>query len=190
LAAADNGSNRKALKNSAKIALSGVIVALCAAIMFLTGVFPIATYSLPAIAGFLMVVLVVETDFKTAMIAYTASSVLVYLISPDQEAKLMYIFFFGHYCILKSQIEKLNKRWLEYIIKLALFNVCIVSAYSIIAFLFGLDKLAESFGDFGKYSLIVFLFFGNVIFVIYDFALTNLIAVYIKIIRPKFLRRA
>jgi membrane-associated HD superfamily phosphohydrolase len=185
----NNKSSRKNLKHSNKIAISGIVVALSVVVMFMTGAIPMATLSLPAIAGFLMVILVIETDFNTALVAYLASSILILLITPDREAAIVYIFFFGHYCIIKSKIELIKIKFFEYLVKIGIFNICIVSAYMLFIFLFGFDKTIESFGEFGKYSLIIYLLAGNVIFIIYDFAITNLITVYIKIIRPRFFRK-
>ena len=51
------------------------------------------------------------------------------------------------------------------------------------------DILTE-FGDFGKYSVYIMLGLGNVLFFVYDFALTQIMNVYIYIFRPKFLRRS
>ena len=53
----------------------------------------------------------------------------------------------------------------------------------------GISEVLESFGDFGKYSVLVLLALGNVVFVIYDFALTRVISMYIHWFRPKFLRK-
>jgi hypothetical protein len=186
LAAANNKPGKN---NSAKTALSGIIISLSVFIMFLTRLVPTLTYAMPAIAGFLMVVLVIETDLKTALVAYAAASLLILIVTPDTESYLMYVFFFGYYCILKAKLERIRKRWLEIVIKILVFNIAVAAAYSVFALLLGIDKLMESFGDFGRYSLLVFLLIGNIIFIIYDFAISNLIEAYIKVIRPKFLKK-
>lgn len=48
------------MKNTYKIALGGMITALSVLLMFLTGLFPMATYALPAIAGVLLISAVIE----------------------------------------------------------------------------------------------------------------------------------
>ena len=47
------------LKRTSQVALGGMIAALCVLLMMLTGILPFLTYAVPAMAGFLMVVMVV-----------------------------------------------------------------------------------------------------------------------------------
>lgn len=179
----------KKLKKSAKIALSGVICALSAALMFMTGVFPMASLALPCLAGMLLVVIVVEMGRKTAAIAYIATSITILLVTPDIESALLYIFFFGHYGILKSKIESISNVFVEFLLKFLSFNICVVTAYCLIGFLFGFAQIIEQFGSFGKYSILIFLALGNVVFLIYDFAISNMVMAYQKVFKPKFLGR-
>jgi len=44
-------------------------------------------------------------------------------------------------------------------------------------------------GDLGKYSALVMLALGNVVFLIYDFALARYVRLYINWFKPTFLRR-
>ena len=52
------------MNHSGKVALGGMVTALCVVLMFLTGVIPIATYALPAVSGVLLVVIVIEMGAK------------------------------------------------------------------------------------------------------------------------------
>ena len=72
------------MKKSSKISLCGMMCALSVVFMFLTGVFPYATYALPALAGLTLIVLVVETSKKWAFIAYLAISLISLLVAPDR----------------------------------------------------------------------------------------------------------
>ena len=47
------------MSKSGKIALGGLLTALGVVLMFLTGLIPIGTYALPAIAGVLLIVAVI-----------------------------------------------------------------------------------------------------------------------------------
>ena len=49
------------MSKSGKIALGGLLTALGVVLMFLTGLIPIGTYALPAIAGVLLIVAVFAT---------------------------------------------------------------------------------------------------------------------------------
>ena len=62
-------------------------------------------------------------------------------------------------------------------------------SYLIIIYVLGIPDILESFGDFGKYSALVLLGMGNVVFAVYDFALSNIVDVYHCWFRPKFLRK-
>ena len=73
------------MKHSSKVALCGMICALCTVCMFMTGLFPFATYALPAIAGVLLCVVVIELSPRWALVVYLAVSCLSFLLSPDRE---------------------------------------------------------------------------------------------------------
>lgn len=70
--------------------------------MFLTGLIPIGTYALPAIAGVLLIVAVIEIGAKWAWMIYAAVAVLSLLFAADKEAALLFVLFFGYYPVLKS----------------------------------------------------------------------------------------
>ena len=81
------------MRNSGKIALGGLISALCLVCMFLTGLIPFATIALPAIAGVLLIVVVIELGKRWALLVYAAVSLLSILLTADMEAKLLFILF-------------------------------------------------------------------------------------------------
>ena len=177
-------------KKSQKVALCGMVAALCTMLMFLTGVFPFATYAMPALAGLLMVAVAVETGASWAFTLYAAVSILSFIMTPDKEAMLMFVMFFGHYPITKFWLEKIKFKPLGWLLKIISFNACIVAAYLIVIFVFQIPDILTEFGDFGKYSVLIMLGLGNLLFFVYDFALTQIMAVYVYVFRPKFLRRS
>lgn len=176
-------------RKSTQIALGGVFSALCLLLMFTTAMFPFATYAMPALAGAMLVAVVVENGTRTAVLVYISVSALSALIVPDREAVLMFIVFLGYYPIIKEKIEKIRPRPVEYLVKLALFNVTIVAGYLASTYLLGLPLLSEEMGEFGKYGAAMILVMGNVVFVLYDFALTRYISLYINWFKPRFLRK-
>lgn len=118
------------LKRSGQVALCGMIAAVCILLMLMTGLFPFATYALPAVAGLLMVAVVVECGVKWAVMVYVAVSLLAIFITPDREAMLMFVFFFGHYPIIKAGLERIRLRPLEWLVKFGVFNACVLAAYA------------------------------------------------------------
>lgn len=172
-----------------KIALCGIITAFATMVMFATGLIPIATYAIPALAGMLLITVVVEINFKWAYLVFAAVSLLSVFIVPDKEAVLLFIFLFGHYPIEKSFFEKIKKPLVELAVKQIFFNLVILACYFSIAFLFKMDYVIESFGDLGRYTMLIFLILGNFAFIIYDIALSNIIILYVKKLRQIILKR-
>ena len=165
------------MKKSGKIALCGVVSALCVVCMFLTGVFPYATYALPALAGILLTIVVVEVGRKYAVCVYVAVSILSLLLAPDVEAKLVFIAFFGYYPILKAVYEGLNRPRFAWGMKFCTFNCAVIGAY-FVALQF-LNVPADEFELFGVNLPLFFLLLGNLFFWLYDIALTRMITYYI-----------
>lgn len=170
------------MKRTGSVALCGVMSALCMVCMFLTGVIPFATYALPALAGVLLIAIVIEQGKRWAALVYVAVSLLSFILSPDLEAKLMFVCFFGYYPILKAVFEGIRRPRFALCLKLAVFNVAVIAVYFILSALGGLA--ADEFEIFGKNLPLFFLAAGNLVFLLYDYALTGLVSVYVQRLRP------
>ncbi len=166
------------MSKSGKIALGGLLTALGVVLMFLTGLIPIGTYALPAIAGVLLIVAVIEIGAKWAWMIYAAVAVLSLLFAADKEAALLYVLFFGYYPVLKSFLERISNKIFAWISKFAVFNVAVVACFFLAVNFLQLPE--ESFTVFGIYLPWVFLILGNVVFLIYDIALSGLVATYVE----------
>lgn len=172
------------MKNTGKITLCAIMSALAVVIM-LVSYFPYLTYAIPAIAGLCVMVVLIETDYKWALFTYIVSSVLVFLFA-ELESKFMYVFFFGFYPILKALIEKINKQIVEWVIKIAAFNASVLTVYGVFSKIFALSL--DDFGDFKKYGVIILLLVANIVFVVYDIAVSRMSALYIHMLHPKINR--
>ena len=93
---------------AAKVALCGVVSALSVVLMLMTGIVPIATIALPALAGCLTIAIVAETNVRYGFAVYCVVSVLAILLTPDREAILFYILFFGYYPTLYGLLMRIN----------------------------------------------------------------------------------
>lgn len=176
---------KNTVRNSSKTALGGIVAALSVTMMFLTAVIPTLTYALPAAAGVLLIIVVIDVGKKWAFGVWAAVSILSLLVLPDKEAAVMYVFFFGHYPIVKALLEgKINSKILLWILKLLIFNVSVVAAYLIIIYVFQLPL--EEMEEFGKWGVWALLGMGNVVFVIYDVALSRLVTLYMLKWRKTF----
>ena len=165
------------MKTSVKVSLGGVVAALSLVLMLLTSIIPFGTYAFPAFAGILLVLLVFNLGYAYAFAVYFVTAVLSFLLVTDKEAALYYAMFLGFYPILKGVIERIPSKPVQYIVKLALFNVCMIAAFYIGISLLSIPK--ESFNLFGVYLPWVFLILGNIVFIIYDLCITRLVTLYL-----------
>ncbi len=167
------------------IAFGGIVCALSLLCMFLSGVFPFAEYTCPALAGIILVALVIDFGKKTAWIAYAAIAALCLFVTPNKEAAVLFIAFLGYYPIVKSNLEQIKSRVTEWILKIALFNAACVSAYFVIIYAFGMVELLDEMSMGYAWGIYAFWALANVVFVIYDTALSQVIGFYFTMIRPK-----
>ena len=165
---------------SYRVALGGIVSALCLVTMFLAGVLPALYIVLPMIAGVHMMIIAEEVSKSWALLTYISVSILAMFITFDKEAALMFILLFGHYPILRLYIDRLPLKWLRRAVRLLLFNVCVIIYFYITVYIFGLDQMLEEFDDFGRYGAYIMLLLANVIFVLYDLNLDNVHRIYKK----------
>ncbi len=171
--------------NVRKIAFGGVLSALSLVCMFLSALFPFAEYTCPALAGILLIALVIDFGKKTAWTAYGAVSLLSLLVVPNKESALLFLLFFGCYPILKSNLEHLKSRSAEWTVKILFFNISVLAAYWAVIYIFGMTEVLDDMTLGLKYGALLLLLLGNVVFVIYDMALSRLVALYCSSLRPK-----
>lgn len=162
---------------SFKVALGGIIASLSIVLMLLTGIIPVLTYAVPAICGALLMMLVIELGPKFALSVYAAVAILSLLVVADKEAAVMYAAFFGYYPVLKGFLEKHFKKFLCWTVKYIVFNVTMIVSYFIVSRLFGITF--SDMDSFGKFAMPILLAAGNVVFALYDVALTRLVTAYL-----------
>ncbi len=172
------------MKKASKITLCAMMAAL-ASVFMLTSYFPYLTYAIPAIAGLFIMIATIETDVKWALVSYTASAVIVGIMA-EPEAKMLYILFFGYYPIIKAIFEKLKSRVLEYVLKFTVFNAAVILAYAVVSAVFKID--VGEMGDFGKYTALILLVSANIVFPIYDLAVSRMAQYYVIKLHPLVLK--
>lgn len=165
------------LNRSAQVSLCGIATALATALMFLTGLVPISTYGLPALAGLPCMIIVIEMGHRWAWPVFVAAGILSALMAPDKEAVVLYLLFFGYYPILKALLERLSPV-VGWILKFAVFNLAMVAGFFLAVFVLGIPK--DSFLVFGSATPLILLAVGNVVFFLYDYTLSGLIREYLK----------
>lgn len=162
-----------------------MISSLCLLAMFFTGMAPFLYLTLPMIAGALITIIVVEVNSSWAVMTYIAVSLLSIFVTFDKEAALIFILFFGHYPIIKQKLEKLPTKILRYVLKLVIFNICIVLDYQLTIHMLGISDFMDDFAALGKYGIYLLWAGANLFFVVYDFALSGCVELYISNLKPK-----
>ena len=155
---------------SSRVALGGIVAALCIVIMFLTGVLPALYIAAPMAAGLLMIILVEEVSVGWAWLTYFAVSLLALIVTFDKEAALMFILFFGYYPMLRIYIEKIKVKPLKIICKFAVFNLFLVLDYLATVYVLGLP----TFEDTGPVMFAVLFIAFNLVFYFYDKILSRM----------------
>lgn len=176
-------------KVSYKVSLGGIISALSLVFMFLTGFMPLLVYLIPALTGAMLLIIYVEINAKWAFFTYVSVALLCLFVTPDKEAGLLYIMFLGYYPILKMFVEKTSSVILEWILKLLIYNIMIITYYQVIIRVVVNVDLVDDIDEFGKNGALIFLGLTNVVFIVYDIAVSRLKDLYVKWFRKKIIRK-
>lgn len=170
------------MNHSLRLAFGAMITAISTVIMVLSGLLPIGTYAIPGLAGAFIISVVIELGSGWAWAVYAAVALLAVLLAGDKEAVLCYILLFGCYPIVKAATEHQTKKPVQVLLKLVFFNVSAILEFYLAIFLLHVPK--ESFDVFGVNMTWLFLLLGNVVFAIYDYALSLLVTAYCHKIHP------
>ncbi len=164
------------------------------AVLLLFGsLFQVIDLSMAAIASFVCIVAVIELGTKWAWLVYATVGFLSVILRPTSFAPWVYVAFLGYYPIIKEKIEKLSK-YISWILKLLCFNTALILCLLVAYFTFASGQ-AESFAEFfnlmlgfqnaGRAVAVGLWAFVNLVFVVYDIALTRMISLYMFRLRKK-----
>lgn len=182
-------SKKSTKKISFKVALGGIISAVCLLAMFFSGFLPMLDYAIPTFAGFLMVVMIVEVDRNWAIATYIAVALLCPLITPNYQAAALFIIFMGYYPILKFGLDNSKSVVFRWVVKLVVFNAAIIVFFLLFTYVFISSDMLEGMDSLGAYTIIILWFAANFFFLLYEFALTQMIDLYVNWFRKKILRK-
>ena len=161
------------------ITTGGILIALTIVVLYLTQFIQINTLTLLTVASLFVPVALIKCNLKTAWIVYVGSSILSILLIQFNIA-LMYTVFFGLYGIIKYLAEKKRHiKPLEIILKLIFFNIAIAIYYLVFTSLLGTLNLNL------KFPIYLVILVGEIVFFVYDYGLTLLIAFYMQKIHTR-----
>lgn len=164
-------------KKSRKIALAAVLTAFSVVFMFLASALPTGQLGFLGVASLFGVAAVVELGIAGGALVAVAVAVIGGLIVPSRTLTFLFVIFFGPYPVVKALSEKL--KWpLSFIPKLLHFNLSLLLCVFFMRItLFGISWTG---------ILIPLLFLlGNVVFILFDMAVTRAIVFYMSVIHPK-----
>lgn len=167
-----------------QIALCGVLGALSAAVLAMGGMFPLATYCAPMLAGMALVPVLGECPPKYGWMTWGAVSVLALLLAPDRELSLVYTLVLGPYPMLKRRIDRLGGALARTVCRLFVFNLSVLVCYGLLLAVFPLPGLMEEFTAGGALLTAATLVTGNLAFLVYDAALRAVAVLYARRLRP------
>lgn len=178
-----------------KLTLSAIMAAMGVVMLTLGSLIEVLDLSMGAIASMLCIIAVIELGGAYPWLIYAVTSILSVILYPAGTACWFYLVFFGFYPIIKEKIEKLITP-IAWTLKLAVFNVSAI-IYILVAYFifFGgaasgsfLQWVNTFFGGYGSGIAIAIAIYValNVVFVVYDIALTRIISFYLVKLRHRF----
>ena len=168
------------MRTTKKLALSALLAALSAVILFLGSALELIDLSAAAVATLFVSFTLFELGTGFAALLWAVTSVASLLLFPSG-ASAFYMAI-GLYPLLKTQLEKLPPIW-EWALKM-------LSANAILAVYVVMGKFVLMLPDeiFSGWLLWAFLALANLCFVLFDVALSRLLTVYTLRWRPRFAR--
>lgn len=164
---------------SRSVAVAGVLAAGSLAVLWLACVAPSGRLGLTAAAGLFPVAGVLAAGRAAGYLCWAAGGILGLILLPDKGVALMYLAFLGLYPVVKSRIESLRRLGVEWVLKLAFFNVMLTLFWYVFRSLF-LPQTPQWLGD----NSLLLYGAGNLVFVAYDVGLSRLIALFQARIGP------
>ncbi len=170
-----------------KTAFSAIMMSLAVVCLFGASIAPSAKISILALTSVFGAVSVAEYGPKYGLVHYIGVSLLSLLLIPKKMLVIVYAIFLGYYPVVKMYVEKMNKRWLEWFIKLFVFNVFLFLAFVIFKTFF-LPTLESVLAKIAVYYLPIVVLLLEVVFVIYDYVLSYIISYYYQVLKVKIHR--
>lgn len=167
-----NKNNKNKIK---KITLSAILSAAAFIILLLGSFIEVLDLSCAALAGFVVVIAVIEIGGYFPLLIYAVASVSSILLLPNKLPALLFCAFAGFYPILKAAFERRHPA-VAWVLKFSAFNLCLI-----IASFFSKYFIAEEISLF-NIKFFVFLV-ANFVFLLYDICMSKIILLYLVKIR-------
>ena len=165
--------------NTRQLTVCAMLAALGVVLLWIGSVLEVADVSMAVIASLLCVIAVIEYGGAAPWLVFASTSVLSLILLPNKGVALTYAVFFGYYPILKEKIER-RSRTVRWVLKELIFHVALVALFFAWKILFFPALAAMT-----PTLLFLILILAEVVFILYDIALTRLISLYLFRIRQR-----
>ena len=185
--------SRGVSKKTKKLTMSACLAAMGTVLLIIGAFIEVLDLSMAAFASFFCIFAVIELGKGYPWMIYAVTGILAVILMPQGLGGWLYILFFGYYPIAKEKVEQMIKP-VSWLLKLVIFNVS-VTIYALICYFLMFGQIEQLLGEFSTMlggmetgGLLVAIIYAvlNIVFVVYDFALTQLITLYLVRLRKKF----
>lgn len=176
------------MKQTKKLTISAMIVALGTVFMVLGAVIEVFDLTAVALASVLVAFVYIELGSPYTWLVWLCTTLTTFLLYQHSAMWFIYLVLFGIYPILKGYIEKLP-RFSWWPIKLLFGNAAFVLMIFGIKLITGLpfiDPNEKMFGITGTALYIVTWVLLNVAFIAYDFFISVMVRYYMEKLRSRF----
>ena len=158
-----------------KVAYPAILSALALILVYLGSIAPTGSWGIVAAAGLLPSAAVISVSLSAGFLCWASAAILAFLLAPDKLCALLFGVLFGLYPMVKYLVERLRKKPLEYVLKLAFFNAAFTVVYLTMAAAVA-ASLPRALGG----SVWILYAAANAVFLLYDYGFSKLIALYIS----------
>ena len=156
-----------------------MLAALGVILLYVGSIIQVADLSMAVLASLLCVFAVIEYSGRAPWLVFGVTAVLSLILLPQKSPAVVYTLFFGFYPILKEQFEKMG-RVRCIVLKELVFNIALAVIFLAMKFLF------LEFTDIPFMLYLIAIVLCEIVFLVYDFALTRLISLYVYKLRKRF----
>ena len=159
-----------------------MLAALGVIFLCLGALIEVLDISMAVIASFCVIIAVIEYGKGAPWMVYAAISVLSFLLIPTNLAVMFFALFFGFYPIIKEMLER-KPKVLRWVLKELIFNVCLAIIITLYLLFFFQGLTFEKIPL--PWLIVAAVLLCEVVFVIYDIALTRIITFYVLKLRHR-----
>ena len=164
-----------------RVAVCAMLSALGVVMLYLGSMIEVVDISMAVIASLLCVFAVIEYGGAYPWLVFAVTSVISMLMLPNKTPAAMYVVFFGFYPILKEKLER-KPKVISWIFKELIFNAALALMIVLVLFVFTMGEIKVE-----TYLVVLLAVLAELMFVLYDIALTRLISLYLFRLRKSFI---